>query len=342
MTNTVITLSPELKKRLAVGHNESGETAKNWDLPVFAGAGALRSTVNDLVKFLAANFEVVPAKLAPAIRMAHQPRHAAGAGMEIGLGWHIASKHAAKLVWHNGGTGGYRSFMGFNPEKKRGIIVLANSAQSVDDIGFHFLEPKYPLADSKPAKGRVAVQLKPEILERYVGRYQLAPGVFFNLRRDGSQLQAQLTGQPYAEIFPESETRFFYKVVDAQLTFHNADGRTTELVLHQNGMDQTAKKISNQPPQERQAIKLDAKVYDAYVGEYELAPGAVFTVRKEGERLMARLTGQTFLELFPESETEFFYRVVDAQITFVKDAQGRVIELVLHQGGRDSRAKRIR
>ena len=323
MTNTMITLPAALKKRLAAGHNESGEPVKNWDLPVFAGAGALRSTANDLLKFLAANLEVVPSKLSPAMRLAQQPRHAAGAGMEIGLGWHIANKHEAKLVWHNGGTGGYHSFVGVNPEKKRGIVVLANSAQAFDDIGFHLLEPKYPLTDSKPAKGRVAVQLKPEILDRYVGRYQLAPGVFFDLRRDGSRLQAQLSGQSYVEIFPESETNFFYKVVDAQLTFHTADGRTTELVLHQNGVDQTAKKISNEPPKERQAIKLEAKVYEAYVGEYELAPGAVFTIRKEGERLMARLTGQSFLEIFPESATEFFYKAVDAQITFVKDGQGR-------------------
>ena len=115
------------------------------------------------------------------------------------------------------------------------------------------------------------------------------------------------------EIFPESETNFFYKVVDAQLTFHTAGGRTTELVIHQNGVDQTAKRISDEPPKERQAVKLDAKVYDACVGEYELEPGAVFTIRKEGARLMARLTGQSFLEMFPESETEFFYNVVDAR-----------------------------
>jgi len=221
-------------------------------------------------------------------------------------------------------------------------VVLANSARSFDDIGFHLLESQYPLAGAESASEHAAIQLKPEILDRYVGRYQLAPGAFFNLRRDGSRLLAQLTGQSYIEIYPESETNFLYKVVDAQITFHVAGGRTTELVLHQTGIDQTAKKISNEPPKERQAIKLDPKVYDRCVGEYELGPGAMFTIRKEGDRLMARLTGQSFLEIFPASETEFFYKAVDAQITFLKDGQGRVIELVLHQNGRDLRAKRIR
>jgi CubicO group peptidase (beta-lactamase class C family) len=342
MTNTLITLSPALKKRLAPGHDASGAPARNWDLPTFAGAGALRSTVNDLLTFLSANLELHPATLAPAMRLAQEPRRDAGAQMKIGLGWHIAEKHDAKIVWHNGGTGGYHSFIGFNPATRRAVVLLANSAHSFDDIGFHLLESKYSLAGAESAKGRTVLQLKPEILDRYVGRYQLAPGAFFNLRRDGNRLLAQLTGQSYIEIYPESETNFFYKVVDAQITFHVAGGRTTELVLHQNGIDQTAKKISDEPPKERQAVKLDPKVYDRCVGEYELGPGAVFTIRKEGDRLMARLTGQSFLEILPESETEFFYKEVDAQITFVKNGQGSIIELVLHQSGRDLRAKGIR
>ena len=340
MTDTAIALSPALQKRLAPGHDASGAPAKNWDLPTLAGAGALRSTVNDLLKFLSANLELVPTNLAPVMRLAQQPQRDAGAQMKVGLGWHIAEKYDAKIVWHNGGTGGYHSFIGLNPVTKRAVVLLANTARSFDDIGFHLLESKYPLAGAESESERVTIQLKPEILDRYVGRYQLAPGAFFDLRRDGSRLLAQLTGQSYLEIFPESETNFFYKVVDAQITFHVTGGRTSELVLHQNGMDQTARKISDEPPKERQAVKLDPKVYDRYVGEYELAPGAAFTIRREGDRLMARLTGQSFLEIFPESETEFFYKAVDAQLTFVKDGQARVVELVLHQNGRDSRAKK--
>lgn len=111
---------------------------------------------------------------------------------------------------------------------------------------------------------------------------------------------------------------------------------------YQNGLDQTAKKISDEPPKERQAVKLDPKLYDTYVGEYQLAPGAVFTIRRDGDRLLARLTGQSFLEIFPESETEFFYNVVNAQIAFVKDNQGRVTDLVLHQNGQNPKAAKIK
>ena len=263
--------------------------------------------------------------------------------MQIGLCWHILNKFGMEAIWHNGGTGGYRSFIGFNKKKRQGVVVLSNSANSIDDLGFHLLEPKHPLVRVQPEKEHVAIRLKPEILDRYVGRYELAPGVFFNLRQDGGKLMAQLTGQQYCEIFPESETEFFYKVVNAQITFTTgADYKVQSLVLHQNGIDQTAKKISAKPPKERQAVNLDPKLYEVYVGEYQLAPGAVFTIRRDGNRLLARLTGQTFLEIFPESETEFFYKAVDAQITFAKGNQGRATNLTLHQNGQHLKATKIK
>ena len=245
MTNTQITLSPDLKARLATGHNAAGDPVANWDFPTLAGAGALRSTANDLLKFVAANLGLVKSDLRPAMQLSQKSRHSAGSpDMDIGLCWHIAKKFGTDLVWHNGGTGGYRSFIGFDPQKRRGVIVLANSANSVDDLGFHLLEPKYPLARFQPPKSHTAIRLEATALDRYAGRYEFAPGLYFNLRRDGVRLLAQLTGQPYNEIFPESETEFFYKIVDAQITFvKDSQGHVTALILHQNGQNPRAEKI---------------------------------------------------------------------------------------------------
>lgn len=94
-------------------------------------------------------------------------------------------------------------------------------------------------------------------------------------------------------------------------------------------------------PREHVAIKVDPKIFDAYVGQYELAPNVIFTITREGDRLIAQLTGQGKLELHPESETKFFITEVDAQITFVKDSQRQVTQLILHQGG-DRPAKKIK
>jgi hypothetical protein len=94
-------------------------------------------------------------------------------------------------------------------------------------------------------------------------------------------------------------------------------------------------------PRERVAIKIDPKILDAYVGQYELAPSFIFTMTREGDSLMTQATGQPKFELFPESETKFFLKVVDAQVTFVKDDKGAVTHLILHQGG-DRTAKKIK
>jgi CubicO group peptidase (beta-lactamase class C family) len=95
-------------------------------------------------------------------------------------------------------------------------------------------------------------------------------------------------------------------------------------------------------PVERVVVKVDPKIYDAYAGEYELEPTFVFTITREGDRLMMQATGQGKTELFPTSETNFFPKVVRADITFVKDAAGRVTSLILNQNGRKMNAKKIK
>ena len=90
----------------------------------------------------------------------------------------------------------------------------------------------------------------------------------------------------------------------------------------------------------RQVAEVDPKIYDAYVGQYELAPNFIITITKEENRLSAQATGQDKVEIYPESETKFFYKVVDAQITFVKNDKGVVEKLILHQNG-EHHAKKI-
>ncbi len=343
MKDTSIVLSTEAKKKLATGHSKMGQPASNWDLPTLAGAGALRSSVNDMLKFVSANLKLDNASLKTAFETTQSARRDAGSGTKIGLGWHITTRYGSEIIWHNGGTGGYRSFIGFDKKSQRGVVVLTNSENDCDDIGLHLLEPKYALAKVSAIKVRQPVPVKAELLAKYVGRYQLNDKFFFNVRREKDHLQVQLTGQSYLNLFPESETKFFCDVVDAQISFQaDAAGKTKSLTLHQNGANQVAKKISDEEPKEKAAAKVDVKIYDTYVGQYKLAGGAVFTVQRKDDRLLVQLTGQSFLEVFPESETKFFYKVVDAQITFLKDDKGGVKALILHQNGLNQEAKRVK
>jgi CubicO group peptidase (beta-lactamase class C family) len=244
MTDTRITLIPAMRGRLAAGHNQAGYAVPNWDLPALAGAGALRSTVNDMLTFLQANMKPPATAVGRALAETHTPRHPLGAAPgRIGLGWHIRPSSRGDIVWHNGGTGGYHSFIGFDPARGIGVVVLHNSAASIDDIGLHLLDETVPLAKrgATTTTPRKEIAVAPEVLDACVGEYQLSPTFVISVRRRDKQLFIQATGQTEVAVFPESETRFFLKVVDAQIEFvKDADGKVNGLILHQGGRDQRA------------------------------------------------------------------------------------------------------
>jgi hypothetical protein len=177
--------------------------------------------------------------------LAHKERAPAG-NMMIGLNWHILHAGADTIVWHNGGTGGYRTFIGFEPSRKTGVVVMTNTGGAgADDIGFHILNPALPLAPRPaPPKQRTAIEVSSEVLARYVGTYQLAPNFLLEVTvRDGA-LWVHPTNQQVFRLWPESETSFFLKEVDAQLSFvRDAQGSVTAAVLHQNGQDSTAPRV---------------------------------------------------------------------------------------------------
>jgi hypothetical protein len=166
--------------------------------------------------------------------------------LQIMLGWHVLTAHGREIVWHNGGTGGYRTFIGFDPAARTGVAVLSNAATAAgpDDIGRHLIDPQLPLLALTAPAVHTEVAIDPALYGIYAGRYQFAPTVVLTVTRTDGHLFAQLTGQPAFEVFPESDTRFFLKVVDAQLTFErSADGKTAAVVLHQNGRDQRATRV---------------------------------------------------------------------------------------------------
>jgi len=164
MTDTAITLPEALKERLAVGTNPMLLPAKYWDLNVLAGAGALRSTARDMLKFLAAAMGLRESPLRKAFDLMLAKRRPTGTpDLDIALGWHIWTKYGTEIVWHNGGTGGFRSFAGFMPGKKTGVVVLCNTSFGVDDLGLHALVPQWPAPRIEPVAGHKMNAARPEV-----------------------------------------------------------------------------------------------------------------------------------------------------------------------------------
>lgn len=246
MTSTAIALTEPLKQRLAAGHNAQRARVPNWDLPALAGAGALRSTANDLLAFLAAQLGAATTPLTAPMASMLKTRHPTSSpALEIALAWHIITTPSGReIVWHNGGTGGYRSFIGFDPRARTGVVVLSNMSTTagVDDIGRHLLDATLPLLPPPVVRKEITVSV--ETLDRHVGKYELKPGFILAITREGAHLFLQATAQPKLQLFAETERDFFLKAVDAQVTFEaGTDGRTSGLILHQGGAHMPAKRI---------------------------------------------------------------------------------------------------
>jgi CubicO group peptidase (beta-lactamase class C family) len=245
MDNTGVKLTPAMQAYLAKGHDANGKQVMNWDLLSLAGAGALRSSAIDMLKFVAANMGLTKTTLYPTLEKTQQKRKEAGVpDLSIAMGWHILTRYGTEIVWHNGGTGGYHSFIGFNKAKHLGVVVLSNSTNDIDDIGRHLLESQYPLTKYIPPSERKAINVDPKILESYVGEYQLTPNLVISITKEGDKMFLQATGQQKVDLFAQTETEFFLTVIDAQISFVKDDkGQVDHLVLHQSGQNIPAKKV---------------------------------------------------------------------------------------------------
>ena len=222
----------------ASGYSPDGKggfrNADYIDMTVPGGAGALYSTVEDLRRWNEGlhSGKVVPPKLLEEMRTP-------GKG-DYGFGLVISPIRNRKAIHHGGGIEGFNTVLAWFPEERLTVAALSNvntpaMQQIAADLAAIALGDAYTVP-----KERSAISLDPKLLDRLPGRYELKPGFVLTVRREGNRLFSQATGQPEAEIFAETETKFFYKVVDAQITFA-ANGES--LTLHQGGRDMPAKRL---------------------------------------------------------------------------------------------------
>lgn len=333
-----VDISPAMHEHLAVGHDDQGKPTENWDLDVLAGAGAIKSTGADMLRYLEANMGVAKTPLDAAMRFARKPRLRVGGDEEIGLVWMMRHDKDGNVIWHNGMTGGYASFLGFTADGKRGVVVLTNIQQSVDDLGFATL-----LANAQLAPTEAAIHLSRQALDEYVGSYRLAPHFLLTVFRLRHELVARASGQGAFPIFPSARNEFFAKVANIRISFRrNKQDDVSGLVLHQNGdhyaprisAAEAARSVSGKPP-----MKLPISTLKAYVGHYRLKVGGEIDITRKGNQLYARRTDESAFPIYATRKDQF-HTVIDVQLSFQRGKNGKVIALVLHEGGRNLRAER--
>jgi hypothetical protein len=361
MESTQITLTPELKSRLAIGHALPGGRVGRDYFEFLPGAGGLLSTANDLNKFVSAYSGLSPSPLSSLMHKA-EAFHALEDGAKRRLAW--GSENT--LFTHNGGTWGYMTILGFDTKNRRGVIVLSNcrSGGIVDAI-------LRPLLDGRSPKPNHAVAMDPSLYDRYAGQYRSDQDGICLVRQEGERLMLQWIGQsgkrlPSFEVFPQSESVFANEFWGVQAKFLPvAKGQAPQLILTSSGPYSGFKdpiklsRISTDVPKTLTLIHLESPIYDSFVGQYRksllfglIHLGPTLSISHEtdelGSHLIASargLPGYNVAEFFPESETSFIVNPMstsdDIRLTFVRNKKGKANHVIVYWNGSRIRGTRI-
>jgi CubicO group peptidase (beta-lactamase class C family) len=358
-----------LKKR-AAGYEMKGskpENAPYIDMSTPYAAGSMYSTVEDLFIWDQALYteKLLPKKYRDMMYEKYVPAF----GQYYGYGWSVGyfpvgnTKDSTEIIGHGGGINGFNTLITRMPKEKSTIILLNNTGRApLEDItiaingilhGATYDLPKQSLANlvykeiiDKDLKAGLAFYEKNKGSKEYSKSESEMNTMGYTLLQAGKKKEAEAIFKLNMEAFPKSAN-----VYDSYAEALMEQGKN-ELAIanykksielnpgNQNGIDML-KKLGVETEGIVKDVTVPDAVLETYVGNYELKPGFVLTVTKEGSQLKAQATGQRDFEIFPKSETEFYVKVVTAQITFNKNSAGVVESLTLFQGGQEIVGKKI-
>ncbi|AOW21081.1 serine hydrolase [Urechidicola croceus] len=360
MDNTRVEYTPEMLKNLAKGHNQ-GEEVESWDLPAFAGAGGIRSSAVDMVKYIQANMGVIKSPLYDAMQWTHKNAYEnESQKFKIGFTWHYFNDGV--VIQHNGATGGYRAFAGFLKDTQKGFVVLTNSTEGVEEIGIKLIDDSAELIMPKKSitrefrkeikengiQGAIAFykKTKAEEPEKYKFGEQELNELGYELLRKKDIEKALEVFKLNVEMFPKASNPYD-SLGEAFLIKGdtiNAIANYKKSVELNPGNENGIKVLGGLGIETESLVKevsVSAEILKTYEGKYQLGPDFFITITSKGQQLFGLPTGQAQAELFPKSNTEFYLKVVPASVIFYKDDAGKVESLTLFQGGLEMPGKKI-
>ncbi len=341
MTNSLYGNDKKIIKNRAYGYQPDGDGFANADylsmlLPY--SAGSIMSTVEDLYKWNRALISYKLVKKETLGKAFTEYKLSNGKGTSYGYGWFLRKLQGSPTIEHAGGINGYLTDAIYLPAEDIFVAVFSNSTGKSPDL---VSEKITAIAIGKPLN-YTEITVDDATLEQYTGVYEDEDGNQRMITRDSTQLYSQRSGSQKNKISPFARDKFFFRNSFATITFNrNMSGNVTEAVVEERGISTLWKK-TDKPLPALTEIKVAPEVLSRYVGEYELTPGFILTVTVEGDRIFTQATGQEKVEVYAESETKFFLKVVEASIEFVKDDTGKFSKLILRQGGQTIEGKRIK
>ncbi|MBL7858988.1 MAG: serine hydrolase [Cyclobacteriaceae bacterium] len=261
-----------------------------------------------------------------------------GKPTNYGYGWGLSEINGSATLEHSGGIFGYTTNAVYLPKEDVFVVVFSNcDCNPPGDVSTRMAA----LAIGKPYPEPIAkIKLEDAYAKSLTGVYDFEDGTTRVITFDNGQFYSQRMGSQKFKIFPQDKTNFAFE--NSLSTFQFITDKTgVKEILFKNRIDITKGVKTNKPiPPPPTEATVGSEILKQYVGTYQITPAFGITITLEDNHLMAQATGQAKLEIFPETPTRYFYKVVDAQIEFIKSSEGKFDSLILYQGGQKIEGRR--
>lgn len=342
MTNSYYGSDSKIIKNRAAAYskNEKGFiNAEPLSMTLPYAAGSLQSTVEDLYKWNQAlhSYKLVKKE---SLDKAFTPYVLSdGKKTDYGYGWSIGKIQGSPTIEHGGGIPGFLTMGIYLPKEDVFVAVFSNcDCNAPEDIAAKL----GALTIGKPFEYK-EMKVDSNELKKLTGVYEMEGGDEKRyISYTDNQLFSQRNRSTKFKIKPYEKDKFFFESLMNTIEFmRNKTGDVDKLIFKNKG-EPTIWNKTNKPLPAVMEIDVAESILDTYVGEYELGPNFILTVTRDKNQLITQATGQGKIEIFAESETKFFVKVLDAQLEFIKNVSGKVEKLILIQGGRKMDAKKIK
>ena len=299
-------------------------------------AGALVSTVDDLLRWNRALHEGKVLEDAGYRAMITPVGNAADSG--YGFGIFTGTLRGEPQLWHGGGIPGFNSYLLYLPGSDITVAVLYNADSGGPGmLGTGYIANQLAAhAIGKPYPEKKAIEVDAAALAQYEGVYRIDQETARVLRVEGGSLTSQRTGGQAYPLIPVAKDAFLFEEGYSRIVFErDAAGEVVAMRFfsEDEGEGEVVKRSGEPLPAERESVRLPRAALERIVGEY-VFQGATLAVFRDGDTPKAQLTGQPAFEIFAQSPSTFFLKVVDATLAFAPDT-GAPAQVTLHQGGRE-------
>ena len=342
MTNSLFANNKRIIKN-RVGAYSQGDTgfenSRHLNATIIYSAGAIQTTVEDFYKWHQAVHSYKFVKKETLDKAFTRYKLTDGKETDYGYGWKLGYVYESPSIWHGGGIEGFGAMEIYLPKEDVFVAVFSNcDCIYPKDIATRLAA----LTTGRPYEYK-EISNKNTNLKGYTGVYENQKGQQRIITVLGSKLFSQLGRGPKSNLKVYQENMFFFED-DAMQTiefYRNKKGTIEKLLTKKLSGIETWNK-TNKPIPDSNGIKVNGKILETYVGEYEIINEMNFSVAIEKDRIFVQAPEQDKFEIFAETENKFFTKVTDAEFEFVKDEFGKITKVIMNQGGRQADAKKIK